>query len=220
MKYEIRGTTMQTVDVTLGAGESVYTESGGMAWMTPNMEMSSGVKGGLLKGLGRALAGESLFLVDYTCTSGEGTVTFASEFPGNLLDFELKDGQSLICQKDAFLAAQSTVQLAMHFRKRLGAGLFGGEGFILQKLTGPGVVFVELAGEISEYTLQHGQGHKEHIIWWRGAIPGRPEGPWEGVAAEHAACQPRCQACALPTKERLADRQAVPVCASGPIIHP
>jgi len=160
MKYEIRGTTMQTVDVTLGAGESVYTESGGMAWMTPNMEMSSGVKGGLLKGLGRALAGESLFLVDYTCTSGEGTVTFASEFPGNLLDFELKDGQSLICQKDAFLAAQSTVQLAMHFRKRLGAGLFGGEGFILQKLTGPGVVFVELAGEISEYTLGPGEGLK------------------------------------------------------------
>ncbi len=157
MEYEIRGSVMQTVDVTLQAGESVYTESGGMAWMTPNVEMASTMQGGLLGGLSRKLAGESLFIVNYTCTSGEGHITFASEFPGNVLDFALKDGQSLICQKDAFMAAQSSVKLEMHFRKRLGAGLFGGEGFILQRITGPGVAFVELAGEISEYTLEVGQ---------------------------------------------------------------
>ena len=157
MKYEIRGTVMQTVDCWLEAGQGVYTESGGMCWMSSNIEMATGAKGGLLKGLGRMMSGESFFLTTYTCNDGQGLVTFASEFPGKILPFELAEGQEIICQKDAFMAAEPTVQLAMHFRKKLGAGLFGGEGFILQKLTGPGTAFLEIDGELTEYDLKEGQ---------------------------------------------------------------
>lgn len=157
MRYEIHGTLLPSVDVYLEAGEAVYTESGGMAWMKGDIQMETGTRGGLLAGLGRSLAGESLFMTTYTCQSGSGLVTFTPEAPGRILDFELAAGQSLICQKDAFMAAQEGVSLEMFFRKRLGAGLFGGEGFILEKITGPGVVFVEIAGDVREYTLQAGE---------------------------------------------------------------
>ena len=157
MNYEIRGTVLQTVDLKLEDGEQVFTQSGGMAWMSPNMSMTSGVKGGLLAGLGRAMAGGTLFLVDYQATGGPGQITFASEFPGNILPLKLEEGQSMICQKDAFLVAQAGVALDTFFRRKLGAGLFGGEGFFLQKITGPGMAFVQLAGEITEYPLEAGQ---------------------------------------------------------------
>lgn len=157
MEYQIRGTTMQTVDIQLQPGETMYTESGGMAWMSDNINMGTGMKGGLMKALGRSLAGESMFLVDYTCESGQGLVTFASEFPGKILPLSLEAGESIICQKDGFMCAEKSVTLEMHFRKRLGSGLFGGEGFILQKLTGPGTAFVEIAGEVTEYDLEPNQ---------------------------------------------------------------
>ncbi len=157
MKYEIRGTVMQTVDVWLETGESVYTESSGMAWMSSNLEMQTSGKGGLLKGLGRMLSGESFFLTTYTCPTGTGMITFASEVPGKVLAMELAAGQSIICQKDAFMAAQEGVDLSVHFRKKLGVGFFGGEGFIMQKLTGPGTAFVEIAGELTKYELKAGQ---------------------------------------------------------------
>ncbi len=157
MQYEIKGTFLQTVDITLNAGESVYTESGGMAWMKGNIEMQTGAKGGLMASLGRKLAGESLFLTTYTCRSGQGLVVFAPEAPGKVLDFQLAAGQTLICQKDAFMCAEESVKLEIAFRKRLGAGLFGGEGFILQKISGPGTVFLEIPGEVREYTLAAGE---------------------------------------------------------------
>lgn len=157
MRYEVTGTLLQTVDVHLSQGESVFTESGGMAWMKGDIEMKTGTKGGLMAGLGRKLAGESLFMTTYTCRSSEGLVVFTPEAPGKVLDFQLQPGQSLICQKDAFMAAQDSVKLEIHFRKKLGAGFFGGEGFILQKVTGPGVVFVEIPGEVREYTLAAGE---------------------------------------------------------------
>jgi uncharacterized protein (TIGR00266 family) len=157
MEYQIFGGTLPSVDITLRAGESVFTESGGMAWMTGDIKMDTGTRGGLLAGLGRKLAGESLFMTSYACQSGVGMVTFTPEAPGTILPFELQAGQSLICQKDAFMAAQEGVSLEMHFRKRLGAGLFGGEGFILQKITGPGLAFLEIAGDVREYVLQPGQ---------------------------------------------------------------
>lgn len=157
MEYQIRGTTMQTVDIQLQPGETMYTESGGMAWMSDNINMATGMKGGLMKALGRSLAGESMFLVDYTCESGQGLVTFASEFPGKIIPLHLEAGESMICQKDGFMCAEKSVTLEMHFRKRLGSGLFGGEGFILQKLTGPGTAFVEIAGELTEYDLEPNQ---------------------------------------------------------------
>ena len=156
MEYKIYGTVMQTLDVHLTKGESIYTESGGMAWMRGKIAMETNTRGGLMAGLGRALSGESLFMTTYTCQSPNGLIVFTPEVPGKVLDVNLAAGQSLICQKDAFMCAQDSVKLEMHFRKKLGAGLFGGEGFILQKLTGPGVAFVEIPGEVREYTLEAG----------------------------------------------------------------
>ncbi|MCA9923005.1 MAG: TIGR00266 family protein [Anaerolineales bacterium] len=157
MKYEIQGTVLQTLDVYLEAGESLFTESGGMAWMMGDIEMSTNTRGGLLKGLARSLAGESLFLTTYTSKTGTGMITFTPEAPGSILPVALAANESRICQKDAFMAAQESMTLEMHFRRKLGAGIFGGEGFILQKLTGPGIGWVEIAGEVREYELKPGQ---------------------------------------------------------------
>lgn len=158
MEYKIIGTTLQAVILELDPGETVYSESGGMAWMSSNIEMkTSGRGGGLLGGLGRMVSGESLFLVEYTSQGGKGIVSFASDFPGKIVPVNLAQGQELICQKSAFLCAEKTVGLGVHFRRKLGAGLFGGEGFVMQKITGPGVAFVCLDGEIVEYTLEPNQ---------------------------------------------------------------
>jgi uncharacterized protein (TIGR00266 family) len=157
MRYEITGSVLPSVDVYLESGESVYTESGGMAWMQGDIAMSTSTRGGLMAGLGRKLAGESLFMTSYRCNRGSAMITFTPEAPGCILAFELGSGQSLICQKDAFMAAEESVSVEMHFRKRLGAGLFGGEGFILQKISGPGVVFLEIAGDVRDYDLAPGQ---------------------------------------------------------------
>jgi uncharacterized protein (TIGR00266 family) len=158
MEYSIIGTTLQAVIMELDPGEMVYSESGGMAWMSGNISMQTTGRGGGLGGiLKRAVSGESLFLVEYTSQGGKGVVAFASDFPGKIVPVNLGQGQQMICQKSAFLAAEKTVGLDIHFRKRLGAGLFGGEGFIMQKITGPGVAFVCLDGEIVEYTLDANQ---------------------------------------------------------------
>lgn len=157
MEYTITGTVMQTVQITLNQGEGVYTEAGGMSWMTANIDMHSGMKGGLMGGLTRMLSGESLFMTDYTCTSGQGYITFTTETPGKIVPMQLGAGQSIICQRDAFMVAQQGVTLEMSFTKKLGAGLFGGEGFFLQKITGPGLACMELSGEIVEYNLEAGQ---------------------------------------------------------------
>jgi uncharacterized protein (TIGR00266 family) len=156
MKYHIHGSVMQTLDVHLKQGESIFTESGGMAWMRGNITMETNTRGGIMSGLGRALAGESLFMTTYTCQSPDGLIVFTPEVPGKVLDVQLASGQSLICQKDAFMCAENTITLEMHFRKKLGAGLFGGEGFILQKITGPGMAFIEIPGEVREYNLPAG----------------------------------------------------------------
>ncbi|MCK5322363.1 MAG: TIGR00266 family protein [Candidatus Aenigmarchaeota archaeon] len=157
MNYQIRGTVLQVADIQLSENESVYTEKGGMSWMSPNIKMETNTKGGLLKGVGRMFAGESLFMTTYTCTSGTGMISFSSEFPGKIIPMQLKEGQTIICQKDSFMVAQNSVTLAVEFQKKFGAGLFGGEGFILQKITGPGTALLEIAGEVTEYTLSEGQ---------------------------------------------------------------
>lgn len=157
MRYEIQGTILPTLEVYLSNGESMYTESGGMAWMKGNIEMSTNTKGGLMRGLGRALAGESLFMTTYTSHDPEALIVFTPEAPGKVIDVKLEAGQSLICQKDTFMCAQDSVEMKMHFRKKLGAGFFGGEGFILQQITGPGFAFLEIPGEVREYTLQPGE---------------------------------------------------------------
>jgi uncharacterized protein (TIGR00266 family) len=118
--------------------------------------METNTRGGVMAGLGRALAGESLFMTTYTCNSPDGLIVFTPEVPGKVLDVHLAAGQSLICQKDSFMCAQTSIKLEMHFRKKLGAGLFGGEGFILQKITGPGIAFIEIPGEVRQYDLSAG----------------------------------------------------------------
>ncbi len=157
MKYKIRGTTLPILDVELKQGESMFTETGGMAWKSTNISMETSTKGGILKGISRLFSGESFFLTNYTCDEGTGVVSFCTEFPGKIVPFKLAAGESIICQKDAFMVAEEGTKLEMHINKKLGSGFFGGEGFILQKITGPGNAFLELAGEITEYNLKEGQ---------------------------------------------------------------
>ena len=158
MEYKIYGTTMQTVVMELDPGETVFSESGGLAWMSGNVAMNTTGRGGGLGGMfKRAVSGESLFMVEFTAQNGKAIVAFAADFPGKIVPVHLSPGQQMIAQKDAFLCGEKTIQTDIHFRRNLGSGLFGGEGFILQKLTGPGVAFVSLDGEIVEYTLEPGQ---------------------------------------------------------------
>ena len=160
MEYQIRGTVMPSVEVSLQQSESVYTEAGGMAWMTSNIGMETNMKGGMMGALKRAVAGESLFMTTYTCQSGSGFVTFTLEVPGTIIPMELAAGQTMICQRNAFMCAESSVELDMHVNRKFGAGLFGGEGFILQKVTGPGTAFFEITGETVQYDLEAGQSLK------------------------------------------------------------
>lgn len=154
MEFQIIGTTLQAVILELDPGETVYSESGGMAWMSGNITMQTSGRGGGLGGMfKRAISGESLFLVEYTSQGGKGIVSFASDFPGKIVPVYLGEGQQMIAQRTAFLCAEKTVTLDIAFRRKLGAGFFGGEGFVMQRLTGPGIAFVCLDGEIMEYTL-------------------------------------------------------------------
>ncbi len=157
ISYRIDGTTLQVVTIQLQPGEVVYSESGGMSWMSANVEMKTHSGGGIGKMFKRALSGESLFITDFFVNNGAGIAAFANEFPGKIIPFDLAAGQSLIMQKDAFMVAEKTVDLDIHFRKKLGTGFFGGEGFIMQRATGPGLVFAELDGEVVEYNLEAGQ---------------------------------------------------------------
>jgi uncharacterized protein (TIGR00266 family) len=172
MRYEIRGTVMQVLDVHLQAGESVYTESGGMAWMRGPVNMSTNAKGGLLKSLGRMVSGESLFMTTYTA-QGDCMVTFTPESVGKVVAMPLGAGQSLICAKDSFMCAEEGVSLEIHFRGKLGAGMFGGMGFVLQQISGPGTAFLEIAGEVSEYELAAGETIKidpGHIAFFEPSV--------------------------------------------------
>jgi uncharacterized protein (TIGR00266 family) len=157
MKFRIVGQNMQALDLLLGKGEAVFTEVGGMAWYKGQVDMKTNMPGGVMGGLGRALSGESLFLTTYTALSDQAEVTFTPEAPGSIVNLDLAAGQSIIAQRDAFMCAQQGVQLAIHFKRRLGAGLFGGEGFILQRVTGPGIAFFEIDGETRQLELGQGE---------------------------------------------------------------
>lgn len=156
MKHKVTGTMMPVVEILLEPGESVFTESGGMAWMDEGIDMQTSGRGGIGKMLGRALSGESLFMTTYTAQQ-RATMGFTPEVPGHVVHLELSAGESMIAQRDSFMFAESSVELAIHFRRKLGAGFFGGEGFIMQKITGPGHAFFELGGEIVKRELKPGQ---------------------------------------------------------------
>ena len=157
MRYEIKGETLPVVICHLDAGETMITESGAMAWMSPNMQMETTTNGGLGKAFGRMFSGESIFQNIYTAQGGHGMIAFASSFPGSIRAFEIAPGQEMIFQKSAFLAGEGTIQLSAHFTKKFSAGLFGGEGFILQRVSGYGIAFAEFDGHVIEYELQAGQ---------------------------------------------------------------
>ncbi len=157
MRYQIQGETLPVVICELEAGERMITEGGAMSWMSPNMKMETTSNGGIGKAFGRAFSGEKMFQNIYTAQGGPGMIAFASSFPGSIRAFEISPGRDMIFQKSAFLASEDGVQLSMHFRKKLGSGLFGGEGFIMQKVSGQGIMFAEFDGHVIEYDLQPGQ---------------------------------------------------------------
>lgn len=164
LKYEIKGTVHQVTEIHLAENQRVYSETGGMIWMDSNIDLDTaapnkgkGLLGAIGGALSRAVAGESLFLNYFTAKGGPGRVAFAASFPGKVLDIRLGSGQSLIAQRGSFLCAQDSCDIKIEFTKKIGAGFLGGEGFILQRITGPGTFFLEIDGELTTLDLAPGQ---------------------------------------------------------------
>ena len=170
MQYEIKGGAFPVVICQLDSGEQMVTEKGSMVWMSPSMQMET-KGGGLGRMFSKAFSGESMFQNVYTAR-GAGMIAFGSSFPGRILALTIAPGQEMIVQKSAFLAAQPGVELSIHFNKKLGVGLFGDEGFIMQRLSGRGVAFVEIDGELVEYELKAG----EQLVVDTGNVAGFTEG--------------------------------------------
>ena len=157
MQYEIKGGNFPVVICHLEAGEGMVTERGSMSWMSPNMRMETSGGGSIGKAFGRLFAGEAIFKNIYTAMNGQGLIAFASSFPGSIMPVEITPGNDLIVQKTGFLASERSVELSVFLRKKFGSGLFGGEGFIMQRLSGYGMAFLEIDGAAIEYELQPGQ---------------------------------------------------------------
>ncbi len=156
MKYQIKGEPMPAVICHLESGETVICESGAMSWMSPNLEMQTS-GGGAGKMLGRMFSGESMFQNRYTAKGGAGMIAFASKFPGDIRAVEITPNAPVICQKGAFLASTEGVEMSVAFQQKFSTGLFGGEGFVMQKLSGSGLAFIEIDGSTVEYNLERGQ---------------------------------------------------------------
>lgn len=154
MQYEIKGTPFPVVICRLEPNETVCCQRGGMSWMSPNMQMSTNAGGGISKVFSRALSGESIFQNKYTAIGGVGEIAFASSVPGNIIPMEISPDRTIVAQKSAYLASSSSVDLSIFFQKKLSAGFFGGEGFIMQKLGGQGIAFLEIDGSVIEYDLR------------------------------------------------------------------
>lgn len=157
IKYEIEGGSLPVVICYPQEGQTLCTQSGAMSWMSPNMNMETNSGGGFKKALGRLFSGDSIFMNEYTPMGGDGMIAFASSFPGTIIPFEVSEGNGIIVQKSGFLAMEKGLDLSIHFQKKLGSGFFGGEGFIMQKITGNGVAFVEIDGHCKEYNLAAGE---------------------------------------------------------------
>jgi len=165
MQYTIEGDTLPVVICELNPGESMISQSGARTWSKGDILTESNMEGGLGRGLGRMFSGESLFMSRYTAR-GPGLIAFGSSFPGRIIACPLNPGQSVVCQKRAFLAATPDVNLSVFFQRRFGAGIAGGEGFIMQRVTGPGVVFLEIDGHSVIYDLVPG----ERVVCDTGAV--------------------------------------------------
>lgn len=159
MKFRLVGTTVPAIEVFFEQpGEEMITQSGGMSWMSDGISMNTDTNGGVLAGIGRMFAGESLFMARYRAQRAGTTIAFASTVPGSIVPIKMKEHPNgLICQKGAFLCSQSTVNLEVTFSRRFSSGMFGGEGFILEKLSGSGMAFLEVDGDVVEKDLQPGE---------------------------------------------------------------
>lgn len=157
MQYEIAGTTMPALTLKLAPGERVYAEAGAMAWMTESIEMDSTIRGGLFGALGRMLTGESLALTAFSTRRQPGEVTFTGAVPGRIIPVPVERGQDIIVQATGLLCLEEGVEMKLHFRRKLWSGLFGGEGFLLQRLSGNGLAFCEIDGEVVEKELGRGE---------------------------------------------------------------
>ena len=154
LRYTIEGDNLPVVICYPEVNQTLCSETGAMSWMSPNIKMDTNSGGGIKKALGRMLAGESLFMNEFTAQGGTGTIAFASSFPGSIIPYEVSPGNSIIVQKHSFLAMEKGLDLSIFFQKRLGKGLFGGEGFVMNKISGSGLVFIEIDGHCKEYDLQ------------------------------------------------------------------
>lgn len=158
MEYKIIGQTVPAVEMTLRQGEVVYTQSGGMTYQTEGIQMKTNARGGVLKSLGRAFSGESIFMAHYSAETDGAKIAFSTTVPGSIVPVNMADlPNGLIIQKGSFLCAENTVSTQVIFTKKFSSGLFGGEGFILQKATGSGLLFLEVDGDMITMNLQSGQ---------------------------------------------------------------
>ncbi len=157
IKYEIEGGNLPVVICYPEVGQTLCTESGAMSWMSPNMRMETNTGGGIKKVFGRLFSGESIFMNEYTAEVYPGMIAFASSFPGSIIPYHVTEGNGIIVQKRGFLAMEKGLDLSVYFQKKLSKGFFGGEGFIMQKIVGDGMVFIEIDGYCKEYTLSAGE---------------------------------------------------------------
>lgn len=157
MKYEIEGGNLPVVICYPEEGQTLCTEAGAMSWMSPNMKMDTNAGGGIKKAFGRLFSGESIFMNEYTAQGGTGMIAFASSFPGSIIPYHVTAGNSIIVQKRGFLAMEKGLDLSVYLQKKIGKGFFGGEGFIMQKISGEGMVFLEIDGYCKEYDLGVGE---------------------------------------------------------------
>jgi len=163
MEYKLHGTVMQTLEITIGPSEMVYCQTHALAYMSDAIQMNTSTGGGIWKSIVRTFSGGSLFRNEFTSNAPGGLLGFCPRFPGKIVPYKLAPGESLICRKETFLCAEGSVQFEIFFRQQLGGGLFGGEGFILQKVTGPGTVFLDLSGEVVEKILAPGERLRVHV---------------------------------------------------------
>lgn len=173
MEYKISGDNLQLVTLQIDPGEKIFAEAGSMVYMSANINMEAKMRGGLLKGIGRKFAGETIFLTEFTSAGGTALVSFGGNAPGTIKPIELSTGKEFLVQKDAFLVAEDSVDMSIAFQKRLGAAFFGGEGFILEKLSGTGTVFIHACGDFVEFDLKPDQVMKVDtgsVVGWDGTV--------------------------------------------------
>ncbi|MBN2066140.1 MAG: TIGR00266 family protein [Candidatus Thermoplasmatota archaeon] len=173
MEYKISGDNLQLVTIQIDPGEKLFAEAGSMVYQSGNINMEAKMRGGLLKGIGRKFAGETMFLTEFTSAGGRGMVSFGGNAPGTIKPLEITSGKEFIVQKDAFLVAENSIELSVAFQKKLGAAFFGGEGFILERLGGKGTVWIHACGDFVEFDLKPEQILKVDtgsVVGWDGTV--------------------------------------------------